>query len=299
MLDQNLPIVIIYILAIAARDQETLETFVDSIQMQQKRQKIDTFNAIQLRTGALAKQEKLAYRQNEWEALAGISPSGSPSKEDYDPNVLQLVVGIIIFAFGGALLMPIFSLITQIAQLTIETHKEKREFDKIMSWINPTIAIADGSVAVSCEINGTDPNSAEMQKLRMKVALAIGIISAIVLIIAGIALAPFTGGSSAAIAVMVTISVIAGIIQLVCAFMELMKAEKELQIAQDRFAYNKLLALIEQLKMNLEVINQDIDLLVEMFASKMSDIRAAYERASQILKEYNDTKRAVAQNFRS
>ncbi|MDR2628860.1 MAG: hypothetical protein LBC30_02635, partial [Puniceicoccales bacterium] len=166
-------------------------------------------------------------------------------------------------------------------------------------WLNPSAAIADGVVAISCEVNETDPNSLEMQKLRMYVMLAVSVLAAIIMIIAAIVAAPFTGGSSLALAAVAIVGMIAAIIQFISAFMEYQQAEKELELSKKRFTLNKILAMIEQLKMNLEMISQEIDLLVEMFSSKMSEVRAEYEKAARILKEYSDTKQAIAQNIRS
>jgi hypothetical protein len=36
-----------------------------------------------------------------------------------------------------------------------------------------------------------------------------------------------------------------------------------------------------------------------MFASKMSDVKEEYEKASRILKEYNETKWSITQNIKS
>jgi hypothetical protein len=300
MLDQNLPIVIIYVLAIATRDQETLETFINSIQMQQKQQEADIANSITMRTAAQIQKEYLAYHEEMWEALAGISPSGSQSKEKYEPSIWQLIVGIILLTtLLGLILMVVLSLVSEIAKLAIKSHAQMREFNKVMSWLNPSIAIADGAVAATCEINGIDPSSAEMQKLRMNIILAISIIAAIILIIIAIAAAPFTGGSSLALAAVAIAGMIAAAIQITCAVIDYLQAERELKLAEKRFVLNKLLAAIEQLKMNLETIDQEIDLLIEMFASKMSEIRSEYEKASRILKEYNDAKRMIAQNIKS
>jgi hypothetical protein len=70
-------------------------------------------------------------------------------------------------------------------------------------------------------------------------------------------------------------------------------------MADKRFDLNKILGVVEQLKLELETISQELDLLIEMFASKMSDIREEYEKASRLLKKYNETERSIAQNIRS
>jgi exopolysaccharide biosynthesis predicted pyruvyltransferase EpsI len=84
MLDQNLPIVIVYILAIAAREQETTENFISAIQMQQKRQKTDKVTLIEARNAALEKQQALANSDEEasWKARAHIYRTGALRKED-------------------------------------------------------------------------------------------------------------------------------------------------------------------------------------------------------------------------
>jgi hypothetical protein len=283
----------------AAREQETTEAFIDSIQTLQKLQKTNTTDLIGARTALQEKQEELAYEEDSWMALVNIDRTGASPKEDYDPHWLQLVFGLVLLAIAGPILIILCSFITQIAHATIKSHAQRREFDKVMSWINPATAIADGSVAVACEIHGCDPNSAEMQKLRMIMMLTLNIIAALAMIAAGIALTIVTGGTAAPFVFMAVMGIIMGIIQLVCAIMEYKQAEKELELAEKRFVLNKILAVIEQIKMNLEIVSQDLDLLIEMFSSKMSDVREEYEKASRVLKEYNDTKRAIAQNIRS
>jgi hypothetical protein len=306
MLDQNLPIVLVYILTMAAREQETTENLVESIQAQQKRQKIDREKLIKDRTRALEKQQQVANDDDsstKYLARAHIDRTGAVKKEDQDSgSCWQAVLAIILFIMMPALaivLIIVCSIITQIAQAAITENATMREFQKVMSWINPAEALADGVVAIVCELGGYNPNDEEMQKLKMGLKIALNVIAAVAMIVAGIVASIFTGGAAAPAVAIAVAGMITGIIQLACAILEYKQAEKELELAENRFIYNKILVLIEQIKMNLEIVTQDLDLLIEMFSSKMSNVREEYEKASRILKEYNDTKRAIAQNIRS
>jgi hypothetical protein len=116
---------------------------------------------------------------------------------------------------------------------------------------------------------------------------------------AGIAAMVLSGGAAASLIAMAIMGGITGIIQLVCAVLEYKQAEKKLQLADKRFTLNKILAIVEYLKLELEIISQELDLLIDMFASKMLNVEEEYEKASGLLKEYNETKRSVAQNIRS
>jgi hypothetical protein len=174
-----------------------------------------------------------------------------------------------------------------------------REFDKWMSWINPVESLSEGIVAIVCDVGGYNPKDDKMQKLKMGLKITLNILAALAMAIAEIVASVVTGGAALPGVIMAIAGLITGIVQLVCAIIEYKQAEKELKVAKDRLSLNKILALVEQIKMNLETIGQEIDLLIEMFSSSMSNVREEYEKASRILKEYNDTKRAVAQNIRS
>jgi uncharacterized membrane protein len=312
LLDQNLPIFVIYTLMIAAREQESTENFVSSIQSQQKRQKLNSTNLIQERLGAQSKREELASDEANWKARVNIDRTGLARKDDppKDDCIKAIVVGIL-FVIGiltGTLLIMlavavvltvVCSIVTQIAKAAIKSHAQMRTFEKVMGWLNPADLLADAVVGVVCTLGGYDPNDERIQKLRMGLKLALNILASIALVIAGIAATVLTGGAAGPLVAMAIMGAITGIIQLVCAIMEYKQAEKELQLAKDRFALNKILAVVEQLKLELETISQELDLLIDMFSSKMSEVREEYEKASRILKEYNETKRSVAQNIRS
>jgi hypothetical protein len=72
-----------------------------------------------------------------------------------------------------------------------------------------------------------------------------------------------------------------------------------LELGGEWFALNKILALIEQLKREMDTVSQEPDRLSEIFVSKMPNIRKEYEKASRLLKECHETTRLVAQNIRS
>jgi cytochrome c biogenesis protein CcdA len=315
MLEQNLPIVLIYILMMATREQETTEGFIESIKMQQKQQSIERINLIQETTAAQAKREAAAGDPDDWKARVNIDRTGAPRKDDPPEDncgkvilgAILIGIGIITFFFGGgilllavgAVLITVCAIITQIAKAAIKSQSQMRQFEKVMGWINPAELLTDAIVEVVCEIGGYNPNDEKMQKLKMILKITFNVLAAVALVIAGIAATIVTGGAAAPAIAMAVMGIIMGIIQLACAVLEYKQAEKELELSEKRFALNKILAVIEQIKMNLEVIGQDLDLLIEMFASKMSDVREEYEKASRVLKEYNDTKRAIAQNIRS
>jgi ABC-type transport system involved in cytochrome bd biosynthesis fused ATPase/permease subunit len=289
-----------------------MEVFISDIQAQQQRQKTESADTIEKRIEAQKKQENLAFEEDDWKSFVGIDRTGSVRKDDPDKNscVKAILAILIIFAsiwffglsgfiLGAAVTATVCSIISLIAEASIKSHETKRQFAEIMSWINPIQLLTDAIVTVVCELGSYNPNDEKIQKLKMALQIAFNVISAIAIIVAGIAASILTGGAAAPAIAMAIAGIITGIIQLVCAVLEYKQAEKELELAEKRFVLNKILAVIEQIKMNLEVISQDIDLLVEMFASKMSDVREEYEKASRILKEYNDTKRAIAQNIRS
>jgi hypothetical protein len=312
MLDQNLPIVLIYILTIAAREQETTEILIDNIQTQQQRQKTESSDIIGARNAAQQQREKLAYTDKDPKALANIDRTGEPRKDDSDSNsclkiilaVLIFVISIWSFGIGGfilgvALVASVCTIVTQIAQAAIQSHARMRQFEIVMGWINPVQLYTDAIVTAVCELGGYNPNDEKIQRLRMALQIAFSILATVAIIVAGIAAIVFTAGAATPAIVMAVVGMITGIIQLACAVLEYQKAEKELELAEKRFVLNKILAIIELIKMNLELVGQDIDLLIEMFTSNMSNIREEYEKASRILKEYNDTKRAIAQNIRS
>ncbi|MDR1232883.1 MAG: hypothetical protein LBJ75_01290, partial [Puniceicoccales bacterium] len=305
LLDQNLPIVMVYILTMATREQETTESLVSAIQAQQKRSKADRQELIIQKEDQLIKQQELAKEDSEasWKGRVNVDRTGAVRKDDKsDGNCAQAVLAIMLFVMmpGIAIILIIVcSIITQIVQAATESHAKMRQFERVMAWINPADAFTEGMVAIVCELGGYDPDDERMQKLKMGLKITAQIIAAIGIIVAGIALTVVTGGGGAPAAAMAIAGALAAIVQLVCAVLEYKQAEKELNLAQSRFVLNKLLALVEQMKMNLEVVSQDIDALIEMFSSSMSNVREQYEKASRILKEYNDTKQMIAQNIRS
>jgi hypothetical protein len=303
---------IMYILMIATREQESTENFVSSIQSQQKRQELNSTNLIQERLGAQAKREELASDEDNWKARVNIDRTGLARKDDPpEDDCTKAIVVAVLFFIGiltgtlllmlaiAVVLMVVCAIVTQIAKATIKSHAKMRAFEKVMGWLNPADLLADAVVGVVCTLGGCDPSDEKIQRLRMGLKLALNILSAIALVIAAIAASVLTGGAAVPLAVMAIMGAIMGIIQLTCAILEYKQAEKELQLAEKRFVLNKILAVVEQLKLELETIGQELDLLIEMFASKMSDVREEYEKASRILKEYNETKRSVAQNIRS
>jgi hypothetical protein len=298
----------------AARDQETLETFINDIQMQQKRQKADIAASIEARTAAQKKKEDIIKDTDDWKTKANVDRTGALRKDDGSNDcakaifaifvALAAVVAILTFGatavlIAAAVLVAVCSIVSMIAKAAISRHADMRQFEAVMGWINPAQLFTDAIVTAVCEIGEYNPNDEKIQRLRMGLLIAFNIIAAIALVVAGIAATILSGGTAAPLIAMAIVGIVTGIIQLVCSVLEYLQAEKELTLAQARFSLNKILALIEQIKMNLEMVNQDIDMLIEMFASKMSDVREEYEKAARILKEYNDTKRMVAQNIRS
>jgi hypothetical protein len=117
--------------------------------------------------------------------------------------------------------------------------------------------------------------------------------------VASIALTIVTGGAPAPILAMAIMGIVTGIAAIVGGVFEILQGIRDLQTVEKRFELNKLVALVEKMKIDLEVMTQDIDVLIEMFESKMSDVRAEYDKAARMLKEHCDTKRMIAQNFKA
>jgi hypothetical protein len=313
MLDQNLPLFVLYSLMMAMREQESTENLIEAIQMQQKRQKIEIINSIEMRTGAQEKKEKLIREEDDWKTKVNVDRTGEARKDDPPPldpclKVILVIVIFIVAAWTGGLglllivavaAITICAIVSQICKAAIKSHAQMRQFEYVMSWLNPAELLADAVVTVVCELGGYNPNDEKMKKLKMGLMLAINILAAIAIIVLGIVVSVLSGGTLAPAIAMAIVGVIMGAIQLACAILEYQQAEKAMEVAEKRLALNKMLAVIEKIKMDLETVSQEIDMLIELFASKMSDVREEYEKASRLLKEYNDTKRLIAQNIRS
>ncbi|MDR1891306.1 MAG: hypothetical protein LBQ23_04025 [Puniceicoccales bacterium] len=113
---------------IAAREQESTENFVSSIQSQHKRQKLNLTNLIQEKLGAQSKREELASDEANWKARVNIDRTGLVRKDDppEDHCIKAIVVGIL-FVIGiltgtllimlavAVVLMVVWPIVTQIS----------------------------------------------------------------------------------------------------------------------------------------------------------------------------------------
>ncbi|MDR1433014.1 MAG: hypothetical protein LBI61_01570 [Puniceicoccales bacterium] len=298
---------IIAVLLVAKTEEATTENLIQSINMYRERQEGTRKDVINKKNIAQAKREELAYDEKEWKALAGTSPSGGPTEDKkltWWQRIWHFVVAAIITLIPIiGLVLSIINLVSMIPGVNATMNRQMKEF---LSYTNLASATADLVVGIVCEAGGFDENDKEMQKLKMGIMIAVAAIQIIVQIVIAIATVVGSFGTAAPLviaqvirAVMAIAEIITAAVDLAAAILQVVEGYKELEIAKEKYALDKLVAATEKLRLDLETISQEISIVVEMFSSKLEDVREEYEKASRILKDYNDAKLAVTRNFRA
>ncbi|MDR1401785.1 MAG: hypothetical protein LBI81_02410 [Puniceicoccales bacterium] len=322
---------IIAILLIAKAEEGTTENFVASINAAKQRQTCLTEDIIKNTKEAQDRREKLANEESNWQAKAGTSPSGSPSKEKVEPDtwwkillkvfVLLAIAAICIVAMaigsiagpagaflGLALVIGIIMMVVGILE-TIKTNANTRaaqkNIDTALSFISPTQIVTDLVFDIIVAGDKSKLEDKELQKAKMWLKFALDIAMAVLMIV----LAFVTGGSSASAATssvaraiasiaQSAVSAVEAIVTIVTSIQELRKGVKELELADRRYVINKLQAFLTKMRLDLDVLAKELDLLIEMFSTSLDDVMKEYDKASRTLKEYNDQIRAIAKNVR-
>ncbi len=327
-----LPLFAIFSLLIADTMEGSVTTTMEIIQSQQKQQKAISQSIIDDTSYAQQKKEKLAFEENDSKALVGLDVTGANRKEDTKSQWWKLIIGVVVVAIivtavvvtcvasGGALAVPAIAVglaaigalmaIGSICSLIANVVKDPTHKKNLMlaaSIINPVQAIAEGAVDAVCEIWGLDPNDEKVRKAKMWTTLSATILASVLLVAAGIASSVFTGGASGAAAVALSVAnimnivsgIMTGATSIVTGALEIRNGIRALERAEMRKILNQVQASIDRMKMILDMIGTNIELWTGMFSNDMTIIRGEYERATRMLKEYNDQKVAIARNIRA
>jgi Ca2+/Na+ antiporter len=298
---EKLPVFVVFSIMIGKSIQGSAETVIDSINSYRKVQDAYRKSAMDGLSTIQKKQEELA--QDSWEAIAGTSPSGSfTTEKDEKPGCGQVVGAVFMYilaiiTFGLSLLIT--NLIKMIAESTMGPG-EYHSFMKDSGWaLNSSQVIADAIVESYCEVNSVSDE--DKKKAKMVLGIVLLAIQAVAMIIAAIILTVVTFGSGApalVAAIVTTILALASAaLSIVQGAIEVNKGFKALEAADQKLALNKLMAAVENMQIMVETMGEESEVLIEMFSTKSSDVIAEYEKATRILKEYNDTKHATATNI--
>lgn len=319
-----LPLFAIFSLLLADTMEGSVATIMEIIQSQQKQQKAISQSIIDDMNYTQQKKEELAFGESDWKALVGLDVTGANRKEDTKSQWWKLIIGVVVVAIivtavvvtcvasGGALAVPAIAVglaaigalmaIGSICSLIANVVKDPTHKKNLMlaaSIINPVQAIAEGAVDAVCEIWGLDPNDEKVRKAKMWLTLALTIIFAVI----SIAASAFTAGASTAATVANIMNIVSGIMtcatSVVTGALEIRNGIRALERAEMRKILSQVQASIDRMKMILDMIGTNIELWTGMFSNDMTIIRGEYERATRMLKEYNDQKVAIARNIRA
>jgi hypothetical protein len=154
-----------------------------------------------------------------------------------------------------------------------------------------------------CKINNIDPNSSEgkaAKKAEMILSIAMTAVVMIGAIIMGVIAGAATGGAAIALLVLIIgVTILSAVVTILQASLEIYQASKQLKLSRKKLLTKVLTYMLEKMRMDIKLIKEDIDILIELFSSAASNARMEYERASSMLKEYNDTITGIAANTRA
>ncbi|MDR3143902.1 MAG: hypothetical protein LBT64_00155 [Puniceicoccales bacterium] len=297
---------VLFSLFTAKTMEVTTLNMAEAINMQHQRQR-DQFKAMtNLRDQMQTLNEELAVKS--WESLAGISPSGTPT---VDPGMSQnercwaIVAFFIMMVLFPLLIGPliiissIMCIVNMIIDTAIDDPAKKHQISKVTKWFDAAEIFSNGIVAMACEWGGKTENDPEMQKLKMWSKIAFMLLLALIMVVMSIILLCSPAAPAALILIAAIAALVMAAVQIVAGIMEIKRGVEALELAKLRYNVNRMAAVVEQIKMEVEAISIEIDALVEVFTSNVDRVREEYERAARMLKEYNDTKRAVARNIKA
>jgi hypothetical protein len=317
----SMPIFVAALLAVAKTQTMTMETFLNSIQQQQKEQDKNIKESI---VTSQAKMEKLmeviSGKDNNWAAKAGISPSGLQTIDNggsSNNSCARVIVGFVCIAVmsiltvlscGAALLilalaMILTSIVTSLVKPFL-SDKQKQKMDNVLSWCPiSTDFWVEFTIDLYCKISGEDINSKNVQKARMWLKVAAAILMALATVIAAVAISIVSAGSATAAAIQAIVGAVFGVIdaveQIMVGIQDLKRAEKMVNLAHKKFDLSILTAQLEKLKAALNQISVEINMLTDMFGQAASEVAKEYTVASDTLKEYNDTMANIARNIQA
>ncbi|MDR1413826.1 MAG: hypothetical protein LBI56_02725 [Puniceicoccales bacterium] len=329
----GLKMFVIVMILVAKAEEGTTESLVASLNAARQTQTLTSQNLITMSVEGQKAKETLAKDQANWTERAGISASGSQTKEDVNGDthgwqvflrilMVVLVVAVVIVAIGlfisgvgagaavgllvatMAILMAVSGILSAI-QTATTGRASYRNLGFAASLLNPVDNIVE---LVSDGYTNLDENKVQDQKLqRVKMGLKIGL--SVAMAVAMIIGAIFSFGSTTAAVIaslqkvasliLIGTSIAEGAVKIATSILEIRKGVKELEFAKRKYVISQMEAELSKMKLDLDTLSQEVDLIIDMFSASMEDVKNVYEKATKILKEYNDQTRAVARNFKA
>lgn len=297
-------------------------------------EQIDKMNIMQKKKVEMALQmETQGYRS----ARAGIRPSGKDTTEadlQEPPRKRKwweyLIVAIVVAAvtvitmgttFTGALttiaiLFAAWSIVNSIAQSCINSigdPYDRADAQAAYAQYDLCSVLTDMVVDICILIMDLDQNDQAdrakiediRQKTQMGLNIAMSVIGMVFMIAIGIVISIATAGAGTAalVAAIIASVIMAGLDITASAFSILAGqtaiefAHKKLDEAERKLRFTELNNAIDLLKNQMEMIDQRIDFLTELFSSSAESVQKEIQRASDILKDIGDAKATIARNI--
>ena len=227
------------------------------------------------------------------------------------------VIGVIAGALVGmAALFAVWSIVNSIAQSCINSIGDpykRAETQAKYSQFDLCSVLTDMVVDIRISIMNLDQNNqadrAKIEDIRQKTQMAMNITMSVLGMIAVIAIgilisiATAGAGTAALVAAIIASVIMAGLDITASAFSILAGrtaiefAHKKLDEAERKLRFTELNNAIDLLKNQMEMIDQRIDFLTELFSSSAESVQKEIQRASDILKDIGDAKATIARNI--
>jgi hypothetical protein len=184
-----------------------------------------------------------------------------------------------------------------------ENSKIANDIAEICALLNPIYLILDIAVTSTIYLLESTGAISKKEAARAKVIgeLVVQIASAVIMIIAAIVLTVVTMGGATPATVASVISSIASIISaamgIVNGIFSIIKAVRQLALADEIFECDKVKAILESIRAALQNLTGMIDFMIQALKTNTDTMTIEFANMSEIIKREFDTKASIARNI--